>query len=317
MKYFDFKAHDASTIHTSRIAIGSTMSMERLSSEEKFRLYDYFLDQGGNCIDTARAYRDGLSEEMVGTYLHTRGNRNRVVISTKGGHPGKDIQGSWLARENLLSELETSLKTLHTDHVDYYWVHKDDPNYPIEELVDTLNLIVKQGKARLVGASNFTTERFRAAAAYAKQTGQITFAASQIQWSLAATEDKQLEKFGSLTMTKERYDYYLENQIPVFAFSAQAQGFFQRVAAGGVGSVPTFIAEQYDSPVNAKRLELLQQYAQEHDCSLSAPALGYLIYNKLPCVAIIGASSVEMLAQSLEAVTLHMTAEEADALAQI
>jgi aryl-alcohol dehydrogenase-like predicted oxidoreductase len=201
--------------------------------------------------------------------------------------------------------------------VDYYWVHKDDPGYPIEELVDTLNLIVKQGKARLVGASNFTTERFRSAAAYAGQTGQITLSASQIQWSLAATEDRYLEKFGSLTMTQERYDYYLENQIPVFAFSAQAQGFFQRVASGGIGCVPPFIAEQYDSPTNTKRLEKLQQYAQEHHCSLSAPALGYLIHNRLPCVAIIGASSVEMLGQSLEAVSLPMTAEEADALAQV
>lgn len=317
MKYLDLKAHDGSLIHTSRIAIGSTMSMERLSSEEKFRLYDCFTEQGGNCIDTARAYSGGRAEEMVGAYLNSRGCRGKIVISTKGGHPGEHIQGSWLARENLLSELETSLKTLGTDYVDYYWIHKDDPNTSIEELVDTINLIVKQGKARMVGASNFTTERFRAAAAYAKETGQVTFAASQIQWSLAATEDKHLAMFGSLTMTRERYDYYMENGIPVFAFSSQAQGFFQKVAAGGIESVPPFIAGQYDSEVNTKRLALLKRYAREHNCSLSAASLGYLIYNKLPCVAVIGASSVEMLGQSLEAAELDMTAEEADALVRV
>ncbi len=314
MKYYDFKAHDGSVIHTSRIAMGSSMSMERLSSEEKFRLYDYFRDNGGNCIDTAHAYGHGGAERMVGEYLQKRGCRNEMVISTKGGHPGKDIVGSWLARETLLSELEASLKALHTDCVDYYWIHKDDPSYPIEELVDTVNQIIRQGKARLVGGSNFTTKRFQAAADYAAKTGQIPLAASQIQWSLATTEDKYFAKFESLTMTAERYNYYLENKVPVFAFSAQAQGFFPKVAAGGIESVPSFIAEPYNSQENMKRLELLKQYAQEHHCSLSAPSLGYLIYNKLPCVAIIGAANEEMLRQSLEAIDLDMTAEDAEAL---
>ena len=187
---------------------------------------------------------------MVGSYLQQRGCRDKVVISTKGGHPGKGLVGSWLSPENLLTDLEGSLKALHTEYVDYYWIHKDDPSYPIEKLVDTVNQIVKQGKARLVGGSNFTTERFQAAAEYAAKTGQISLAASQIQWSLAASEDKYFAKFESLTMTPERYNYYLENKMPVFAFSSQAQGFFPQVAAGGIESLPAFIAEPYKSALS-------------------------------------------------------------------
>ncbi|MBD5393155.1 MAG: aldo/keto reductase [Lachnospiraceae bacterium] len=318
MNYIDLPAYDGSMIHVSRIGMGSTMSMERLTTEEKYRLYDYYLEQGGNCIDTARAYSDGHAEEMVGAYLKARKNRDRVIISTKGGHPTwENPEKSRVKREDILGDLETSLRILGTDYADIYWIHKDDESHPIEDIVDTINIIIKQGKARRIGASNFTMERMIAANKYARESGQYGFAASQIQWSLAATEDKYFEQYGSLVMTPERYDYYLENDIPVFAFSSQAQGFFSRVAVQGLEAMPEELRRQYGSEDNMKRLELLKIYAKEHNCSISAPSLGYLINNKLNCVALIGAESIEMLAQSLEAADLQMTAEEADALYEV
>lgn len=318
MNYIDLTAYDGSVIHISRIGMGSTMSMERLTTEEKYRIYDYYFEQGGNCLDTARAYSDGKAEEMVGAYLRIRKNRNQVIISTKGGHPTwEHPEISRTKRQDILGDLETSLKILGTDYVDIYWIHKDDETHPIEDIVDTINIIIKQGKARCIGASNFTVERMAAANKYAKESGQFGFSASQIQWSLASTEDQYFKQHGSLVMTSERYNYYLANNIPVFAFSSQAQGFFPRVAAQGLDMLPEELRIQYGSESNMKRLALLKEYAIKHNCSISAPALGYLINNKLPCVALVGAESVEMLAQSLEAAGLYMTPEEADALYEV
>jgi aryl-alcohol dehydrogenase-like predicted oxidoreductase len=315
MNYIDLKACDGSTLHISKIGMGSTMSMERLTTKEKHYLYDCYLEQGGNCIDTARYYSGGRAEEMVGNYLRARKNRDQFIISTKGGHPRDEAPTvSRLTRKEIMDDLETSLRLLGTDYVDIYWIHKDDANYPIEDVVETCNEIIRQGKARRIGCSNFTNARIQAANQYAEQTGQYGFSASQIQWSLAATEDRHFAQFGSIVMTAERYQYYLTHDIPVFAFSSQAQGFFARVAAQGLGALPAHLQVQYGSEENMKRLVRLQAYAQQHNCSISAPALGYLINNKLPCVALIGAESVEMLNQSLEAASLEMTPEEADQL---
>ncbi len=318
MKYIQIPCADGSDMTVSRIAIGSTMSMERLPDDEKFRLYDVYQSLGGNCIDTARAYHDGEAERMVGDYFRSRKNRSRFLVSTKGGHPRSDApQLSRVHRKDILEDLETSLLTLGTDYIDIYWIHKDDPQTEIEELVDTANEIIRQGKARCVGLSNFDLPRFDAASRYAKASGQTDFAAAQIQWSLAETEDRFFRMFGSLVMTPARYAYFRERKMPVFAFSSQAQGFFARVAENGLDSLPPFVAEQFGSADNLKRLEKVKAFANEHHCSIAAPCLAYLIDNRLPCTAIIGASREEMLRQSMEAADLDMSPEQADDLFRV
>ena len=318
MKYIDIPAADGSAMHISRIAMGSTMKMEMLTTEEKHRLYDFFVEQGGNCLDTARYYSGGRAETMIGDYLSARKNRDKLIICTKGGHPSDDAPDkSRLSRKEILGDLETSLKELSTDYVDIFWIHKDDPAYPIEDLIDTCNEIVKQGKARKIGCSNFVTPRIAAANAYASANGLIGFTSSQIQWSLAASDDRHFAQFGSIVMTPERYDYYLKHDIPVFSFSSQAQGFFSKVEKNGLESLPPHLAEQYGSEENMKRLENLKTFCNEKGCSIASASLAYLLNNKLPCVAIIGARSEEMLADSLAAVDVTMTAEQADDLFRV
>ena len=318
MKYIDIPAYDGTLIHTSRIAMGSTMSMEGLNNDEKWALYDYYVDRGGNCIDTARSYGRGHAEEMVGEYMRLRKNRNRLIISTKGGHPTDENPGvSRVTKKDILADLETSLSKLGTDYVDYYWIHKDDASVPAEELADIISEIVRQGKARRVGVSNFTTERIAAIDAAAAASDGYGVGASQIQWSLPATEDKYFAQFDSLVMTPKRYDYYLKNNIPVFAFSSQAQGFFARVEAQGLDAQPEGLREQYGSADNMKRFEKVKAMAAEKNTSVSAIGLAYIINNRLPGAAIIGSQSIDMLSQSLDAADVEMTAEEADELYRV
>ncbi|MBR0138113.1 MAG: aldo/keto reductase, partial [Erysipelotrichaceae bacterium] len=108
--------------------------------------------------------------------------------------------------------------------------------------------------------------------------------------------------------------WYYAHNMPIFSFSSQAQGFFPRVDAGGVQSLPEDLQKSYASPENLRRLRFAREFAERHSCSLSAVALAYLINNKLTCFPIIGATAVDMLKLSLEAADVEMSAEESDLL---
>ncbi|MBR2122306.1 MAG: aldo/keto reductase [Lachnospiraceae bacterium] len=319
MIYKNLKTNDGSIMRVSAIAMGSTMAMEALSTSEKHALYDCYRENGGNCIDTARAYSGGRSESMVAEYLNSRKCRHEIILSTKGGHPtDANPQKSRLTRAEILSDLETSLLTLGTDYVDIYWIHKDDPDVPIEDIVETCADIIRSGKARIIGASNYTTERMAAAREYALAHDLPPFLGSQIQWSLAAGDDEYMyETYGSRSMTPDRYDFYLKNEMFVFAFSSQAQGFFARAMKQGAQNLSEDMKAQYLSNDNLLRLARVKDYAKSHNCSISAPGLAYLINNRLTCIPIIGADNTRMLKESLESVSLAMTAEEADALYKV
>lgn len=218
MKYFELTS-GKDTLKFSKILVGSTMSMAGMDEDEIFKIYDVFAELGGNCIDTARAYNDYKAEAMVARYLDSRRKRNEFVIATKGGQPKEDApEVGRLDKKALTEDLDASLKALKTDHIDLYWIHKDDPTYPVEKVIDTLNEYKKEGKIRVFGCSNWAIERIAAANAYAKQSGQEGFAASQIQWSLARTQIPEyfLKNFGSVCMDDAQYDWYYENNIPIF-----------------------------------------------------------------------------------------------------
>ena len=314
MIYTDIKAN-GDLLHVSKLAIGSAVRMQALSKEELFSIYDCYLEYGGNCIDTARAYAGGRAEELVGEYMKIRGNRNRIIVSTKCGHPNEDGK-SRLSYEEMKSDLDTSLKALNTDHVDIYWVHKDDTKEPVEGIIDGLNRLLKSGKIRMIGASNWTVERIASANNYAKESGQIGFGSSQIQWSFADTLSLYFQQYTSLVMDDDSYEWYKKHEMPVFAFSAQAQGFFQKFAAGGLASLDMEVQRNYGSPENMRRLARAQKYAREHEVPLAVPILGYLIQNEVTCIPIIGSDNKEMLLESLLAGEKLVTPEDACWLAR-
>lgn len=314
MKYFKVKSGNEE-LEFSKVIVGSTMSMAGMEEKEVFRIYDKYAELGGNSIDTARAYNNYQAEDMVARWLQTRKDKERFVITTKGGQPKEEApEVGRIDKVSLEEDLNASLKALNTDHIDLYWVHKDDETYPAEKLIETMNDFKRAGKIRMFGCSNWSIARIEKANAYAKENGLEGFAASQIQWSLARTQIPEyfLTNFGSVCMNEKQYNWYYENNIPIFSFSSQAQGFFPRLDALGKDGIPADLLEQYGSEDNFNILERIKEYAKEHNATISAVALAYLINNKLSCAALIGAQSVEMLEESLKAVELDMSAEEAD-----
>ena len=130
------------------------------------RIFDTFLDMGGSLIDTAHVYSDWVkperarSERAIGDWLQRSGKRNHIVLVTKGGHPDMtsehpDMHISRMKKEDMRSDLESSLRQLRTDHIDIYFYHRDDVNQPVEELVEVMEEFRRQGKIRYYGCSNW------------------------------------------------------------------------------------------------------------------------------------------------------------------
>ena len=125
---------------------------------------------------------------MLFRSLKSRGAREKVILSTKGGHPSAyDKKTIRLAKEEVAADLEESLRNLGVDCVDIYWLHRDDPSRDVSYIIDYLDEFVKEGKIKFPAVSNWSAKRIAEANAYAAKAGKTPIAMSQIQWSLAST----------------------------------------------------------------------------------------------------------------------------------
>ena len=302
----------------SKLVFGTDKLADRYSDAEIFALLDRFTEAGGNCIDTARVYCGGKSEESVGRWLRVRKNRERVLLSTKGCHPPLgDMTRSRLSPGEMRSDLEASLTALGVECVDLYWLHRDDPSIPAGEIIESLNVLIREGKIRAVGCSNWKTERIAQANRYAAVHGLTGFSASQIQWSLAETKEEIYQDVAIVIMNAREYAWYLENRMPVFAYASQAQGFFAKVDRAGADSLSEKTRSRFYSEANLKRLANAKALSERRGISISAAVLSYILCNRLPACAIIGPKNLLQLNESLQAADLSIAPEEADALYRI
>ncbi len=161
------------------------------SAEDTARqIFNRFLDSGCNFIDTADGYTNGTSETLIGKFLKDRGDRDRVVVATKfsfGREQGNPNAGG-NGRKNMYSALETSLRRLQTDYIDLYWLHNWDTLTPVEELMASLNDVVRSGKVRYIGFSNCPAWYLGRAATIAELRGWERIIGLQLEYSLAKRE---------------------------------------------------------------------------------------------------------------------------------
>jgi aryl-alcohol dehydrogenase-like predicted oxidoreductase len=178
-------------IEISALCLGVAEIGVRQTETEAHRLLDYWIQSGGNGIDTARVYSDWIpgekhrSERIVGDWLKAAGVRKQIVLVTKAGHPLFD--GNWRVRlspSELREDLEGSLETLGTDYIDLWFLHRDDERIPVEEIIDSCDAFVDEGRVKALGAANWTARRIRKANDYASRTGKAGFVATQLFWNL-------------------------------------------------------------------------------------------------------------------------------------
>jgi aryl-alcohol dehydrogenase-like predicted oxidoreductase len=171
-------------LKVSELCLGA-MTFGRESSEElSFQILDCFVEQGGNFIDTANVYSQGISEEILGRWLKGK-RRDDFIIATKVRFSmGSGANDSGLSRKHVLSAIEASLRRLNSTYIDLYQVHMWDPGTPLEETLDTLDRLVQNGKVRYIGASNYAGYQLQKAIDLSRQRGREAFSCLQPLYNL-------------------------------------------------------------------------------------------------------------------------------------
>jgi 1-deoxyxylulose-5-phosphate synthase len=266
---------------------------------------DAFLAIGGNSLDTAHIYCGGQSEEVIGRYMKERGNRDKLVIMTKGAH--HDQFGPRVNKEAINKDLAESLERLQTEFVDLYALHRDDHEMPVAVIVDALNEHVQAGTIGAIGVSNWTWRRIEEANAYAAQNGLRGFTFSSPNLSLA----KANEPFwpGCVSTDAETLTWHQSVQLPLLSWSSQARGFFTGRFTPEVRDNNDLVRVFY-SDANWERLARARELAEQKGATAIQIALAYVLNQPFPTCALIGAQSAEELQSCHQGSFIKLTQSE-------
>jgi aryl-alcohol dehydrogenase-like predicted oxidoreductase len=262
-------------------------------------------DAGVNLIDTADVYSAGLSEEIVGKALG--GDRDEVLIATKVRMPmGGGPNDAGLSRHHVIRGAEASLRRLGTDHIDLYQVHEWDGQTPLEETLSALDALVRSGKVRYIGASNYAAWQLMKALAVSERTGTERFASQQIYYSLQAREAEN-----------ELVPLAVDQGVGILVWSPIAGGLlsgkYRRGAQAPEGS--RHLTDWDEPPVHDEdklydTIEELVAIGEQHGVSAAQVALAYTIAKPAVTSVIVGARTEEQLTDNLAAAELALTDEE-------
>ena len=318
MKYTSMRR---TALRPSALCLGALPFGSSVSEETALCLMDRFYDGGGNFIDTALVYGEwlpggkGLSERTVGKWVKARRKRHDVMISTKGAHPRLHaLHIPRLSSQEIMADLQESLYNLQTDYIDLYYLHRDDPNRPVAEILITLNQQVKRGAIRYFGCSNWRLERIQEAQEYSTLHGMQGFVANQLMWSLAVPNPAAFSDPTMVWMDRDMKTYHRQSGLAAMAYTSQARGFFSKLAHSSLAELPASLNEQYGNQENLKRMAHLKKRAAEVSLPLSVLALAYITSHPFPAYAITGCSTVEQLQENLRAGDVQLEPAFVDSL---
>lgn len=280
------------------IGLGSGDFGGKCPESQAREFMDAYVALGGNFLDTARVYGDfvtprtGESEKVIGRWLTDRHCRDRIFLSSKGAHPPFDhMDRRRLNPEAIRSDMAESLQDLQTDHVDVYWLHRDDENRPVGEIMETLQGLLEDGSTRMTGVSNWRPQRIMEANRYAAAHGLTPLKANQPQFSLAyhvSCYDPTL-----VTLDAETWRMHRDTGMICCCFSSQAGGFFTKLDELGQDRLPEKLKSEYLCEENLQILEKLRALRNETGLSVGALALAYLTCQPFTTFALVGASRIE------------------------
>jgi 1-deoxyxylulose-5-phosphate synthase len=266
------------------------------------------VELGINFFDTANAYSDGTSEEIVGRALRDFARRDEIVVATKVRYASRQAPNvGGLSRKAILHEIDASLKRLGLDHVDLYQIHRWDPNTPIEETMEALHDVVKAGKARYLGASSMFAWQFAKAQQIAKENGWTRFISMQPELSLLYREEE-----------REMLPLCLDQGVGVIPWSPLARG---RLARPWGENTPRIASDAFGATLfahtEANDLEVAQALATvaaQRGASRAQVALAWLLRKPGVTAPIIGAPRTGHLDDAVAALGLDLSAAEVAAL---
>ena len=318
-----------SGLEVSRIGLGTIPFGTVLDEKGSRNMVDMFYDAGGNYLDTANVYgggRIGTHAEMAGTSERTvgkiiEGRRDRFVVATKGAWLMEDEMrpnAFGLSRTYLATQIEASLRRLGTDYIDLYQCHVWDPYTPVEETMRVLDDFVRAGEIRYVGVSNWDGWQVVKANMYARQYGLTPVVSNQIWYNLA-------DRVAELSIIPACRD----QNVSIIAWGVYAESFLTgRYRRGAEAPRPgsRFAvfkdAESYSwknlaVERNWTILDVMARIAERHQKSIVNVAMGWVLQSGMCDVALLGASSAEQFADSMQVLDLHLSEDEMRELREV
>ena len=305
-----------SGLQVSTLTFGGNVFGWTVDERTSFSLLDAWLDAGFNTIDTAYVYsawvpghRGGESETVIGKWLRSSGKRNQVVLATKVGKPmGPDMKG--LRPAYIRNALEASLQRLQTDHIDLYQSHDDDPDTPLADSLGAFDALVREGKVRAIGASNYSAARFALALETSERNGLARYESLQPLYNL----------FDRAVFEDALQPLCVQNQVGVISFYALAAGFLTgkyRNTADAVKSARgANVVKKYVNPRGLKILQALDTVARRRNTRPGVVAVAWLLTRQGVTSPIASATSLDQLADLVAATRLQLDPAEIEALGE-
>lgn len=287
------------------------------------RVFGTFVDWGGNLIDCAHVYADwqivdgrqetARAERVTGDWLQRHGNRDKIVLMTKGGHPvythpSMDLHINRVTRADMRGDLEGSLRILRTDYIDIYFYHRDDPRISVEEMVETMQDFVREGKIRYFGVSNWSASRQRAADAYCRKMGYRGIVADQALLNLGTKYMRPLADDTLVYVKGDLYDYHRENQENLMMpYMGNCSGFFHLYYSKGESAV---LDSPYATEGNLRMARRLPQLMEKYGCAVTNLVLGYFTQESFPCVPLYGPLDAASVAEAAKTFDISFDPED-------
>jgi aryl-alcohol dehydrogenase-like predicted oxidoreductase len=261
------------------------------------------LDAGINFFDTADGYAGGQSEELLGQALKTK--RNDVVIATKTGfRTGNALTQTGLSRRHILWSVDQSLQRLGTDWLDVYIVHREDPYTPLEETLAALNDVVRSGKVRYLGFSNWSAWKVAAALEIQKANGYAPFTHGQMHYSLLGRDVER-----DVIPMMRHYGLGLTVWSPLS--SGFLSGKYTRASLSDPNNrYSGFDILPFDKEQGFRLVERMRKIAADHDASVAQVAIAWLLARNAVTCVLLGASKLPQLEDNLGAANLELTQAE-------
>lgn len=303
-------------LFVSPLCMGTVYFGSRMDDESSFAQLDQFVALGGNFLDTARVYADWVdpsiqqsSEKSLGRWLKARGLQKQIIVATKGGHPPLGRAGRpTLSPEELLQQADESRRNLCMETIPLYYLHRDDPALPVEQIMDALFRLQDLGIVQYLGCSNWTEDRILAANAYARAHGREGFSVVSNRWSLA----RCISGVGDPTIVHTNdalIRMHQETQLPLLPFTAMANGYLSKLAEGK--DISPALLTQYDLPENAAIAQRAAELAAQKGMTVAQVAQCFFYAQDFPVIPVMSFSSIAQLEESAAAASMHITPGEA------
>lgn len=256
-------------LNVSKIALGAMNFGTSTSEKESFEILDAYMDMGGNFIDTSNNYAHWAgtgdeSETVLGKWIKERGCRDNIVLATKVGFD-RHGKGAGLKKEQIEYWIDESLRKLNTDYIDLYYAHTDDMDTPIEETMEAFHSLIKKGKVRALGCSNFDTWRVSEANMIAKLSDFTPYTAMQQRLSYLNPKWDIAPKYTfNEIVNRERLRFLCDKNMPLISYACLCKGAYE---------YPKLLPDEYEG---GKRLEYIREMAKEKGVNTSALVVAWL-----------------------------------------